>query len=217
MLATKRLVRKLGRLRRMTGNRRRLLAEPMEERHMLAGISIIESGGNTVVTESGFTDAFAVSLTEAPTSDVVLSVQSSDASVATALPTSLTFTPRNWYTQQFVVVTGVNNTVRDGTRTTTIEVSVNDALSDDAFDRAADQFVPVTTLDDETGPPAPGTAIAVPDPQNPALQMLVVTGTSNNDTIGVRLRGGELTVRISAVLDRATFDSAEISRIEMFV
>jgi Ca2+-binding RTX toxin-like protein len=218
MLATTLFGRKLGRPRLLTGNRRRLLVEPLEGRRVLAGFSIIESGGITSVTEAGLTDTFAISLTEAPASDVVLSVASSDTSQVTASPESLTFTPTNWNLAQTVTATGVNDTLRDGNETITITVAVNDALSDEAFDRVADQIVRVTTLDDEVGPPAPGTAIVVPDPQNPAGQMLVVTGTSDNDSIRVRREGREgveLAVRISGKLERA-FDGTGISRIQIF-
>ena len=49
-----------------------------------------------------------------PTADVVIPVNSSDATEGTAVPDSLTFTPANWNVPQSVTVTGVDDSLEDG-------------------------------------------------------------------------------------------------------
>src|SRR5436190_10386250 len=93
---------------------RHLFLEPLEGRSLLAGLSVVESGGATFVTEAGATDTVTVALTEAPTSNVVLSVTSSDTGEATAAPATLTFTPADWNVAQTLTITGVNDSLIDG-------------------------------------------------------------------------------------------------------
>ena len=110
---------------------------------------VTESGGGTVVAESGTTDGFTVVLTVQPTSNVVLGVTSGDPSEAVVSHSSLTFTPSNWHQPRTVTVTGVDDGVVDGDQETTVTVAVNAGASDDAFDNAAAQTVIVTTTDDD--------------------------------------------------------------------
>src|SRR5262245_4341485 len=107
-------------------DRRCLFLEPLEGRRLLAGLAVIESGGTTVVSEVGGTDTLAVSLTDAPTSNVVLNITSSDTGEATAAPATLTFTPANWNIAQTITVTGVDDPLIDGNQLSTIAISVND-------------------------------------------------------------------------------------------
>ena len=80
---------------------------------------------------------------------MVLSVTSADPAEATASPGSLTFSALNWNVPQQVIVTGVDDAVDDGDKTTIVTIAVNDGLSDDRFDPVADQTVAVTTVDDD--------------------------------------------------------------------
>ena len=102
----------------------------------------------TAVDESGTTDTFTVVLDAQPTSDVVLTVTSDDTSEAT-VNSPLTFTPANWDTAQTVTVTGADDSIIDGTITSTITIAVVDITSDDNFDAVADQTVSVDTTDDD--------------------------------------------------------------------
>ena len=61
-----------------------------------AGFSITESGGTTVATENGASDSFDVLLSVQPTTDVVLSVVSAEATKLTVDKALLTFTNGNW-------------------------------------------------------------------------------------------------------------------------
>ena len=114
------------------------------------GFTVAESGGSTSVSEAGTTDTFTVVLDVQPPTDVVLTVASGDTGEAIVGPASLTFTTANWNSAQTVTATGVDDALTDGTRTTTITVSVDDATSDDAFDQLADQTLSVSTTDDDS-------------------------------------------------------------------
>ncbi|MEM7415427.1 MAG: hypothetical protein AAF389_08020 [Gemmatimonadota bacterium] len=122
----------------------------------VAGYDVVESGGSTLVNESGTTDDFTVALTAQPVSDVVFTVTSSDTDEATVTPGTLTFTNANWDTPQSVTVTGIDDVLVDGSQTSVITVSVDDPASDDDFDTLADQTFNATITDDD----APGISIA---------------------------------------------------------
>ncbi|HJM73775.1 MAG TPA: SBBP repeat-containing protein, partial [Acidimicrobiales bacterium] len=111
------------------------------------GVSVSESDGSTGTTESGGTDTFTVVLNTQPSSDVVVSVASSDTGEVTVAPATVTFTSGNWNTAQTITVTGVADTVVDGTQNATVTLSVVDASSDDAYDSVADVAVSVTNDD----------------------------------------------------------------------
>ena len=114
-----------------------------------AGFTFTETGGSTEVDESGTTDTFDVVLTAAPQSNVVVNVTSGDLTEVTVDQASLTFTPLNWDVPQTVTVTGVDDTAVDGDPVTLVTLSIDDANSDDAFDLLSDQFVSITTTDDD--------------------------------------------------------------------
>ena len=115
-----------------------------------AGFTVTQSGGSTTVAETGSTDTFTVVLDAQPTSDVVISVVSSDTGEATVSAGTLTFTNGNWDTPQTITITGVDDDLVDGSQTTTTTLSVVDASSDNDFDGVADQTVSVSTTDNDT-------------------------------------------------------------------
>ena len=179
----------------LRSDRCRLFLEPLEERKLLAGLSVIESGGTTVVGGSGTADTLTVSLTEMPASNVVLDAISSDFGLAKASPARLTFTPTNWNIPQTVTIAGVNDPI--GSPTATITISVNDALSDDQFLAVPDRTVTVSVVQDVTTPGTQGTAVLVANPNVAGTQMLVITGTPRNDHIQVNAQSsGNLVVRV---------------------
>ena len=114
----------------------------------VAGFTIVELDGSTDVDESGTTDTFTVVLDAQPTSDVVIALTSSDTSEAT-ISGSLTFTPANWNTPQTVTVTGVDDNLIDETISSSISVTIVDAISDNDFDSIPDRTVSVSTTDDD--------------------------------------------------------------------
>ncbi len=116
------------------------------------GVSVTESDGSTATTESGGTDTFTVVLNTQPSSDVVVSVASSDTGEVTVSPAQLTFTSSNWNTAQAATTTGADDSLVDGPQFATITVAIVDASSDDDYDPVADVTVTVTNVDDEPIP-----------------------------------------------------------------
>ena len=110
----------------------------------VAGFTITETLGATEVDETGTTDNISVVLNAEPSSDVVISVTSSDTGEVTASPATLTFTAADWDIAKTVTLTGANDDLVDGSQTSTITLSVVDGSSDDDFDGVADQTVSVT-------------------------------------------------------------------------
>ena len=94
----------------------------------VAGFTIAETNGSTEVDESGTTDIFTIVLDAQPTSDVLLSLSINDNSEA-SVSSSLTFTPINWDSPQTVTVTGLDEETVDGIQTSTVTISVVDAVS----------------------------------------------------------------------------------------
>jgi hypothetical protein len=143
----------------------------------LAGLSTLREDG----TANG---SFQVALNKQPASNVVLSIQSSDATEATPAPMQLTFTPQNWNAAQTVAVQGKQDTLDDGDISGTITVSVDDAQSDDEFDSVADQVLNFTTLDDDDSPVVPSITVAVAPAfvQEDGTANLVYTFTRTGDT-----------------------------------
>jgi len=192
-------------------DRRALFVEPLENRRLLAGLSVVQSGGTTIVSEAGTTDTVTVALTDAPTSNVELNVATSDTGEATAAPATLTFTPANWNVPQTITVTGVDDTILDGGQISTLTISVDAAHSDSAYAAVPNQTVQVTTLDNEV--PPPGSAVLLPNLNVPGTQMLVVTGTSKSDHITINTdANGNLVVKINKQAD-TIFAAAGVSRI----
>ncbi|PHS11692.1 MAG: hypothetical protein COA78_09260 [Blastopirellula sp.] len=127
-----------------------VLVEASGDNVVPAGYSVTESSGTTGVSEAGTSDSFDVVLTSQPLTDVVLTISSGNTGEATVNKSTLTFTAANWNVAQTVTVTGVDDVAVDGNQSTVISVRVDDANSDDAFDNLVDQFVNVTTSDNDT-------------------------------------------------------------------
>src|SRR5262245_38336370 len=185
---------------RPRGQKRLLFLERLEGRSLLAGLSVVESGGITAVSELATTDTLAVSLTEQPTSNVVLNVTSSDTGEATAAPAMLTFTPANWNIAQNVTITGVDDSLIDGNQSSTITISVNDALSDDLFDSVPDRTVNVVTLDNDFA------GIAVVESGGTS----VVSEAGTTDTLAVSLTAQPTS---NVVLNVASSDTGEVTAV----
>ncbi len=91
---------------------------------------LIISHSSLSVSENGGTGTYTVNLESEPTGSVTILVTSGDTSIATVLPTSLTFEPDDtngkiWNTPQPVTVTGVNDTSSTNDRHTTITHQVS--------------------------------------------------------------------------------------------
>lgn len=113
------------------------------------GFQITETFGQTIVTEDGGSDSFAVVLTRPPVSNVTLriSVGGSDEIVTNMI--SLAFTPSNWNQQQIVEVRGIDDATEDGDQQSRISLSIDPAGSDSSFAGVAAQQILVGTLDND--------------------------------------------------------------------
>ena len=115
----------------------------------VGSFSVVESGGDTTVGESGGTDTLSIVLDSAPASAVTVIIDSGNAGEVIVSTPSVTFTPLNWYVPQVVTLIGVCDSVVDGDQVTVVTLSIDDASSDDLFDTVDDQVVLVTTTDDD--------------------------------------------------------------------
>jgi uncharacterized protein len=88
----------------------------------LAGVTLVESGGSTNITEGGVTDTYTIVLNTQPTADVIVTI--SPDSQTTTSATTLTFTSANWNTPQTVTVTAVDDDLVEGAHTSVISHTV---------------------------------------------------------------------------------------------
>ena len=143
-------------------------------------------------TEGGGQATFTVALRTQPTAAVTVSVSSRDVGEGSVSPPSLTFTTGGWNTAQTVTVTGVQDTIDDGT--VTWAVRLDPASGDGNYDTSSvEEDVSVTTTDDD-GPP--GVTLAL----NPSS--VAESGTGNAATVTARLShpsGAATTVTVTAV------------------
>ena len=102
------------------------------------------------VTEGGVKATFTVRLLRQPTAAVTVSVSSQDTSEGTVAPSSLTFSTSSWNTAQTVTVTGVDDTLNDGS--VAWQVRLDPASGDTDYNALANVDVDVTTFDDEPPP-----------------------------------------------------------------
>ncbi|HTL51212.1 MAG TPA: hypothetical protein VL860_01420, partial [Planctomycetota bacterium] len=84
---------------------------------VVAGVSIVQTGPNTAVTEGGATDTYWVALNSQPTATVTITA-SPDA--ATTVSAALSFTTANWSVPQAITVTAFNDSIAQGTHSSTI-------------------------------------------------------------------------------------------------
>jgi len=162
------------------------------------GFTVTQSGGSTLVAESGSTDTFTVVLTAQPASDVVISVTSGDTGEATVDKAELTFTNGNWNSAQTVTVTGINDDLDDGNISATITLAVVDASSADAFDNVANQTVSAVNADNDTA----GFTIAHTDGAT------IVTEDAGTDTFSLVLNAEPAA---NVVLSVSSSDTGEVT------
>ncbi len=134
------------------------------------GINVVHTEGGTMVSENT-TDTFTISLKSNITSDVVLSITSSNTNEGTVSPATITFSNNNWNTPQTITLTGISDGVVDGNQSYNIIISVIDELSATSYDGVADVIFSVSTTDSDTSNPnippnTPDNPIPTP-PTNP--------------------------------------------------
>ena len=149
-------------------------------------------------TEAGGTATFTVALLSQPSAAVTVAVSSRDTGEGTAGPSSLIFNTSNWNTAQTVTVTGVQDTVDDGT--VTWQVRLDPSSSDGNYNTpSVEEDVSVTTTDDDG---APGVTLSL-DPAS-------VSENGGVATVTARLAyasGTATTVSVTAVSGAFTVGS----------
>ena len=101
-------------------------------------------------TEAGGKATFTVALLTQPSAAVTVTVSSRDGSEGTVSPSVLTFTTSGWNTAQTVTVTGVQDTVDDGT--VAWQVRLDPSSGDADYDALDNEDVAVSTTDDDALP-----------------------------------------------------------------
>ncbi|MBW3670684.1 MAG: fibronectin type III domain-containing protein, partial [Acidobacteria bacterium] len=114
-----------------------------------AGITVSQTGGTTVTTESGAQDQLQIVLGSEPTADVTLGIASSNRTEGSASPQSVTFTPLDWSTPQTVTVTGVDDSVHDGPQRYVVMIGAASS-GDGNYDGMNNDDVEVVNGDDES-------------------------------------------------------------------
>ena len=112
-----------------------------------AGFTIIETGAGTIVNENGTTDDYTVILNTKPTSNVVLLLNSTGASIDTP---SLTFSPVNWDQPQKITVSIINDFIAQGNRTGNISHSIDIGSSAAEYSAVITQDISPDIIDDDT-------------------------------------------------------------------
>ncbi len=118
-----------------------------------AGVTVMQSGGDTTVSEDGtVTDNYTVVLDTQPVADVVITMGIEPATAAAVNPTSLTFTTADWRTPKPVAVTGLNDDIDNpgNVRTATIAhtISTGDGV-EYGSDNLTINSITVTVTDDD--------------------------------------------------------------------
>ena len=113
------------------------------------GDIVIMPPNGLFTTEQGAKATFKVVLKVKPTADVKVALESSNAAEGVVSPLEVVFTPENYAAPQTVQVSGVDDTIMDGTQTYNIITSP--ASSDDAHYNGINAIDPeLKNVDDET-------------------------------------------------------------------
>jgi hypothetical protein len=112
-----------------------------------AGITVSAPSGS-VTTEAGGSVTFTIRLNSEPTANVTVAVSSSDATEGSISPTSLIFTAADWNTPQTVTVTGVDDTIFDGSIAYTAIIAAA-ASADALYDGLNPADISLTNTDDD--------------------------------------------------------------------
>ncbi len=129
----------------LTSGRNEVLVQDV----LVGQLIVTETNGSTSATEGGITDQISVALSAQPATDVVINVTSNNVAEVAAALGSLTFTPANWSTPQFVTISAVDDGLIDGTQATNVRFAVNPLLSDGNYVATPASMVAVTSLDND--------------------------------------------------------------------
>lgn len=112
-------------------------------------IVVLETNGFTQVDESESEDTVFVSLGTAPTSEVNINIGIDDITEVSVTPSSLTFTPENWFIPQAIIVNGLDDELVDGSQKTNLTFSAAASTSDQNYAGASPVVIEITTTDND--------------------------------------------------------------------
>ncbi|MDH4263261.1 MAG: hypothetical protein OEV78_09485, partial [Spirochaetia bacterium] len=116
-----------------------------------AGFTYFPTAGLTT-SENGATAGFAVWLNSTPTANVTIGFISSNTAEGTVSPATLTFTPLNWSTPQWVTITGIDDLatpLQDGNILYNIVTTPDTTTTDLSYKNLTPALVAVTNLDND--------------------------------------------------------------------
>jgi hypothetical protein len=144
-------------------------------------------------TEAGGTATFTVKLPEAPTSDVTLSITSSDTNEATVSPASLTFTSVNWNSPQTVTVTGADDFSVDGDTPFQVTVAVSASASPAYLTTASSLTVGGYNADNDTAGFTLGAVSGATNESGTSATFTVVLDTAITGTVALTVHSQDNT------------------------
>ena len=112
-------------------------------------MNVLQTDGNTIVSEDGSSDSVSITLSNQPTSEVLVRIVSHGTAEVETDPSWLAFTPADWNQPQRIAVRGLDDHQVDGSQLTVITISVEDWHSAAAFVGLEDHTIEVITLDDD--------------------------------------------------------------------
>ncbi|MEG5097725.1 FG-GAP-like repeat-containing protein, partial [Microcoleus sp. B13-B4] len=136
-----------------------------------AGVTVNPASG-LVTTEAGDSATFTVKLNSQPSANVSIDLSSSNPAEGTVSSNSLTFTPANWNELQTVKLTGVDDSIADGSKTYNI-VTAATVSTDINYSNLNPDDVSASNSDNET----PGITI------NPASTTATEGGATGSYTV----------------------------------
>jgi len=156
------------------------------------GISIIQSGSDSTISEVGLTDDFVVVLNTVPTADVTITltpdaqceINTGTGFLGASTGQTLTFTPTNWNTNQTVTVRAIDDPTPEGAHTCAMSVSAPTS-TDPNYNGAT-----VTTTLDSVN-------IAIPSSFNINVIDNDVPGISFNPVVSTVTEGAMIAVDLS--------------------
>jgi len=124
------------------------------------GLIKVDPSEGLATTESGGKASFSVSLEKTPTSQVSVSLRSSDITRGTIDKSRLIFSPENWASAQVVTITGIDDgSVADGSHI--YKITFDAAESDDAnYKGLKTPDLNILHRDNESGGGLPGVSIS---------------------------------------------------------
>lgn len=118
-----------------------------------AGVSIVQSGGTTAVTEGGTTDSYSIVLTSQPVANVTVAINpGSQVSVSgpTLASNTVVFTSGTWNAAQIITVTAVDDVLPEGTHASAVTHAATSP--DPTYNGVAVEGVNVSITDNDAAP-----------------------------------------------------------------